>query len=61
MCDRLFVHAVAPSEEDWQKYRQHPKLDRWHKYMAKLLVTDDTSQSVVELGEEAFMFGMFKS
>ena len=52
--DRLFLHAVAPTKADWEKSRQHPKLDRWHKYMATLMITDEEGKTVVEELEEAF-------
>ena len=57
--DRLFLHAVAPDESDWEKSRQHPALEKWHEYMATLMVTDDRGQTVVDELEEAFGFGMF--
>lgn len=59
--NELVVYAVAPTEEDWKKSRQDPSLDRWHEYMAKLIVTDDTGQITFEQGEKAFLFGLFKS
>ncbi|MBB75810.1 MAG: L-rhamnose mutarotase [Planctomycetaceae bacterium] len=57
--ERLFLHAVAPSEKDWDRSREHPALERWHAYMATLMVTDADGQTVVEELPEAFAFGMF--
>ena len=58
--ERLFLHAVAPTQADWEKSRQHPELDRWHQYMATLMVTDDQGRTIVDELEEAFLFGMFR-
>ena len=57
--DRLFLHAMAPTEVDWDKSRQHPVLEQWHKYMATLMITDEEGQTVVEELEETFRFGEF--
>ena len=57
--ERLFLHASAPTESDWERSRQHPKLAEWHRYMATLMVTDDERQSVVDELEPAFLFGMY--
>ena len=57
--DRLFLHAVAPSESDWAKSRHYPALEKWHEYMATLMVTDESGEAVVNDLEEAFCFGMF--
>ena len=57
--DRLFLHAVAPTEADWDKSREHPDLARWHAYMATMMVTDEEGHSIVEDLEEAFRFGDF--
>ena len=58
--DRLFLHAVAPTEADWERSRQHSDLDRWHRYMATLMVTDNQGQTIVDDLESAFLFGMFR-
>jgi len=58
--DRLFLFATAPTEEDWDKSRQHPALERWHEYMATLMVTDDNGHAIFEELAEAFLFGMFR-
>ena len=58
--ERLFLHAAAPTQADWNKSRQHPQRDRWLQYMATLMVTDDQGQTVVDELEEAFSFGMFR-
>ena len=57
----LFLHAVAPTEQDWLKSRQDPALPKWMDYMAKLLETDDQGEILFEQLPEAFAFGMFKS
>jgi L-rhamnose mutarotase len=56
--DRLFLHAVAPSESDWEKSREHPALEKWHAYMASLMITDEHGDTVVHELEEAFCFGL---
>lgn len=58
--DRLFIHAVAPTEEDWLKSRQAPILDEWMAYMATLIETDAAGQVALEELEEAFAFGLFR-
>ena len=58
--DRLFLHAVAPTQADWERSRQHPKLDEWHRYMETLMVTDEEGHAIVDELEEAFVFGMFE-
>jgi L-rhamnose mutarotase len=59
--EHLIIHAVAPSEEDWQKSREDPELERWYDYMATLLETDDEGNIIFEELPEAFAFGMFTS
>ena len=58
--DRLFLHAVAPTEADWDLSRRHPALEKWHAYMATLMVTDELGQTIVEDLPEAFSFGIFR-
>ena len=58
--ERLFLHAVAPTEEEWDRSRQHPALERWHAYMATLMVTDSEGQTIVDELPEAFAFGIFR-
>ena len=58
--DRLFLHAVAPTEADWDLSRRHPALEKWHTYMATLMVTDELGQTIVEDLPEAFSFGIFR-
>ena len=55
----LFLHATAPTEEDWAKSRIHPELKRWHEYMATLLETDASGAIVAQELEKAFTFGGF--
>lgn len=57
--DRLFLHAVAPTESDWEQSRQVAGVDRWHAYMATLMLTDAEGQTIVEELEPAFDFGIF--
>ena len=58
--ERLFLHAVAPTQEDWDRSREHPALERWHAYMATLMVTDTENQTIVEELPAAFTFGIFR-
>jgi L-rhamnose mutarotase len=58
--DQLFLHAVAPTEDDWEKSRNVEVLDRWSEYMAKLLETDADGNIVFHELSEAFAFGTFK-
>jgi L-rhamnose mutarotase len=57
--EQLFLHATAPTEQDWLKSREHPALVKWSDYMANLLVSDDDGQIVFHIMEEAFAFGNF--
>ena len=58
--ERLFLHAVAPTQADWDRSREHPALERWHAYMATLMVTDTENQTIVEELPAAFTFGIFR-
>ncbi len=58
--DLLFLHAVAPTEEDWLKSRDVPDLERWKDYMSEFLQSDDTGELFFEELPEAFAFGLFK-
>lgn len=58
--NRLIVHAVAPTEVDWTRSREDPKLDEWHEVMKEMLETDANGGLAFELLEPAFEFGMFK-
>ncbi|MBT5057201.1 MAG: L-rhamnose mutarotase [Gemmatimonadetes bacterium] len=57
--DRLFLFATAPSEQHMED--SHPKEigAKWHAYMATLMVTDESGESIVEDLEQAFAFGAF--
>ena len=55
----LFLHATAPTAEDWEKSRVVPELKRWHEYMATMLVTDASGAVVAQELEKAFTFGGF--
>ena len=58
--ENLIIHAVAPTEEDWDKSREAPILEKWFEYMSTLLVTDDCGDIIFEDLPEAFAFGIFK-
>ena len=59
--DLLFLHAVAPQEEDWQRSREYPELERWSTYMSEFLESDEQGNVFFEQLPEAFAFGDFKS
>ena len=59
--ENLIIHAVAPTEEDWDKSREAPILEKWFEYMSTLLVTDDSGDIIFEDLPEAFAFGIFKA
>jgi len=59
--DWLFLHAVAPSEEAWDKSREHPDLPRWAEYMTEFLETGDDGKAFFPELEESFAFGMFRA
>ena len=58
--DQLFVHAVAPTEEHWNRSREAPILEEWHEVMKQLLTTDATGNIEFTALEPAFEFGMFQ-
>ena len=58
--DRLFLHANAPTREDWLRSREGPELERWTEYMLNYLVADEAGQIIFEDMEVAFVFGVFK-
>ena len=58
--ENLIIHAVAPTEEDWDKSREAPILEKWFEYMSTLLATDDSGDIIFEDLPEAFAFGIFK-
>lgn len=58
--EQLFLHATAPTRQDWLKSREHPALARWSEYMTNMLVTDDAGEIVFHEMENAFAFGAFK-
>ena len=57
----LFVHATAPSEEEWVATRGGPLDEKWNRYMTNYLETDADGNIVFEELERAFSFGEFKS
>ena len=58
--ENLIIHAVAPTEESWNKSRNVPILEKWFEYMSTLLVTDDSGDIIFDDLPEAFSFGIFK-
>ena len=58
--DNLILHAVAPTEEDWNKSGAAPIQEKWLAYMTKLLETNEQGEVIFEVLTEAFAFGMFK-
>ncbi len=58
--DLLFVHGVAPTEEDWHAVRGGV-VERWMQWMTEFLETDESGASVVTPLEEAFSIGIFRS
>ena len=59
--DLLFLHAVAPTEEDWNKSREHPDLPRWAEYMGEFLDRDESGAIFFPELPETFAFGDFKA
>ena len=59
--DLLFLHAVAPTEADWDASCEHPELARWAKFMTEFLETGDDGLAYYPQLEEAFAFGQFLS
>ena len=59
--DLLFLHAVAPTEEDWEKSRAAPDLERWVEYMSEFLQSAEAGKVFFEELPEAFSFGLFKA
>ena len=59
--DHLFLHAFAPTEDDWEKSRNVEVLERWSEYMAKLLETDADGNIIFDTLDLAFSFGEFQS
>ena len=59
--ENLVIHAVAPTEADWNKSRDVPILEKWFEYMSTLLQTDDKGEIIFEDLPEAFAFGIFKN
>ena len=59
--ENLVIHAVAPTEADWNKSRDVPILEKWFEYMSTLLATDEQGEIIFEDLPEAFAFGIFKA
>ena len=58
--DLLFLHAVAPTEEEWDRSREHPDLPRWAEFMGEFLDQDEAGEIFFSELPEAFAFGTFK-
>jgi len=58
--DLLFLHAIAPSEEEWNRSREHPDLPRWAEYMGEFLDRDKTGKVFFQELPEVFAFGIFR-
>ena len=58
--DLLFLHAVAPTEEEWDRSREHPDLPRWAEFMGEFLDRDEAGEIFFPELPEAFAFGTFK-
>ena len=59
--ENLIIHAVAPTEADWDTSREAPILEKWFEYMSTLLQSDDKGEIIFEDLPEAFAFGIFKN
>ena len=59
--EHLFLHAVAPTERDWEESRKVPVLAKWLTYMATLLETGADGDIAFEELTEAFAFGLFRA
>ena len=57
--ENLILHATAPTEEDWDRSREHPALPDWQKAMTELLQDDGRCNVIFEPLEVAFEFGDF--
>lgn len=57
--DRLFLFATAPTQEHMERGNQGPDAERWARYMATLMYTDEEGKAIVEDLEQAFAFGKF--
>ena len=57
--DRLFLYATAPSREHFERSHEGPVAERWAKYMASMMETDEEGKAIVEDLDRAFAFGAF--
>ena len=57
--DRLFLYVTAPSLEHLTRSQQGAVAERWEKYMATMMETDEEGKTIVENLEQAFAFGVF--
>lgn len=58
--NRLFVFAVAPSAEHWNRSRQDPILAKWDKQITQFVETDEKGGIAFTILPKAFGFGEFK-
>ncbi len=58
--DRLYMYATAPSREHFERSHAGLEAQRWLKYMATMMETDEQGKSIVEETDLAFVFGAFK-
>ena len=59
--DRLFIHATAPSQEEWLATRGGQRMEEWNHYMRKFLETDADGNIIFDTLDLAFSFGEFQS
>ena len=55
--DHLFVHATAPTEEEWMAIRNGSRVEEWNTYMTQFLETDETGNIAFTRLERAFVHG----
>src|SRR6476620_10493156 len=58
--DRLFLFALAPTEEHWNRSRKDPVLARWDEQIAKLVETNGHGKIAFTVLPRAFGFGQFQ-
>ena len=58
--ERLFLFAVAPSEDHWHRSRQDPVLTRWDARMTEFLEINEQGAIAFTVLSKAFGFGEFK-
>ena len=58
--DLLFIHAIAPSEDNWNSI-EGDVTEKWYEWMTEFLVTGPDGKTIVTPMPEAFSFGMFST